>query len=113
MGSRKLEEIQNKAFIKCGGVCQEIFHKHCINLGRIESKLLLDTPNLRWFCDVFNNSASILTALMGRLESKINGILKTVSNHTVLLEAQEKKLQDLQPSNLKKYFENIHCTKKN
>jgi len=100
--SKCLTEIkQNETIIKCGGICESVRHKHCVNLGRSESKVLLENTCLKWFCDLCNNTTSILTGLFRKLESKIDKLQKCVSNQAITIESLYSQINNLEFQNKK------------
>lgn len=89
---------QSDTIIKCSGICEQIVHKHCTNLGRNESKILPECPNLRWFCDQCVKNTSILSAVFQNLDKKLNELLETVSTQSTLIKEQGTRIHTLEKS---------------
>lgn len=102
-GSCLKEIMQKDSFIKCSGVCGLLFHKPCTNLGRKEITLLLETRNLKWFCESCNVSTSVFLNLFKSLEKTIDDLQKTVRNQSEKIDQQSDKIVLLE-----KYVYNIN-----
>lgn len=92
--SKEIAAIEPK--INCNGLCNKFFHKQCLKLTRDKVKMLMETPNIKWFCDQCMESTSVVYALLIKLQDSVNQLNITVHQQTEVINNQTDKMIELE-----------------
>lgn len=95
-GSCSKEILANEPKINCNGLCNMFYHKQCLKLTREKVKILLETPNFKWFCDHCNESSSVVYALLIKLQDTVNQLNNSVQQQIQVIKNQENKILELE-----------------
>lgn len=94
------EILPNDTAIYCKGICGLAYHKQCTNLSREKVKLVVETPNVMWFCDMCKDNVSVIADMLSKFQESIDHLNNTVSEQTKIIQSQHSKLMELH-NNLK------------
>lgn len=73
------EPILNSEFIKCEGICCQLFHSRCVSLNKTTLNAITSNANVHWFChDCNDGSRNVSTAING-LKSSVDQLTNSLA----------------------------------